>query len=191
MNFVIALFLTLSQALGLSDGSDPLFCADRTTLELRESTVKSGCLENERSLGATSITKAKKQIIGVHPKVALRFKVAQRAARDQGINLYIASGFRTLARQQYLFEQAIIKYGSARDAARWVLPPYISNHPRGLALDINYPGNPAGAAWLEKNGYIYGLCRVFENEWWHFEATTAPGKVCPPRLANAAQLVDW
>lgn len=190
MNFAVALFLTLTQVLGLSDGKAPLFCADRTTLELRESTIRESCLKTERSLGATPITKAKKDAAALHPKLKLRFDVAQRVARNEGVNLYIASGFRTLERQLFLFQRAIAKYGSESEAAKWVLPPYISNHPRGLAIDVNYPSDPSGAAWLEESGFRFGLCRVFDNEWWHFEATTIPGQPCPPRLENAQKLLD-
>jgi D-alanyl-D-alanine carboxypeptidase len=190
MYLAAVLFLTLSQALGISEGSKSLFCADRVTFTLRESSTSEGCLENERSLGASAITKSKVGASGIHPKVNLRFKVAERAAREAGIKLYIASGFRTLERQRYLFERAILKYGSEKEAAKWVLPPHLSNHPRGLALDINYPGDKSGAAWLEKYGYRFGLCRVFDNEWWHFEATTSPGESCPPRLPDAGILLD-
>lgn len=190
MNFAVALFLTLTQVLGLSDGKAALFCADRTTLELRDSTIREGCFKTERSLGTTPITKAKKDATALHPKLRLRFDVAQRVARNEGVNLYIASGFRTLERQLFLFKRAIARYGSEAEAAKWVLPPYISNHPRGLAIDVNYPDDPSGAAWLEKNGFRFGLCRVFENEWWHFEAATVPGQPCSPQLENAQKLLD-
>jgi hypothetical protein len=54
-------------------------------------------------------------------------------------------------------------------------------HPWGLAVDINYKtGRPEGAKWLEDNGYKFGLCRRYENEWWHFEPLVAPGEKCPP-----------
>ena len=190
MNFTVLLFLTLTQILGLSDSKAPLFCADRTTLELRDSTIREGCFKTERSLGTTPTTKAKKDATALHPTLRLRFDVAQRVARNEGVNLYIASGFRTLERQLFLFKRAIARYGSEAEAAKWVLPPYISNHPRGLAIDVNYPDDPSGAAWLEKNGFRFGLCRVFENEWWHFEAATVPGQPCPPQLENAQKLLD-
>jgi D-alanyl-D-alanine dipeptidase len=32
---------------------------------------------------------------------------------------------------------------------------------------------------LEANGYRFGLCRRYENEWWHFEPLVAPGTQCP------------
>lgn len=185
MQWIVALFLTLNQILGIDTDVAPLFCADRITLELRATDTKSGCFESERSLGANVITKAKSNPVTLHPKVKLRFDVAQREASKEGVSIYIASGFRSLERQRFLFERALKKYGSETEAAKWVLPPYISHHPMGLAIDVNYPADPAGAAWLERNGWRFGLCRVFDNEWWHFEATTAPGTPCPPRLPNA------
>ena len=189
MHLVVALFLTVSQLLGLESPAKPLYCADRETFALRASDTKQSCLPSERSLGPSAITTAKPEATTIHPKVRLRFESARVAAAQEGISLYIASGFRTLERQRYLFERAVKKYGSESEAAKWVLPPDISHHPLGLALDINYPKDPTGAQWLEKNGYRFGLCRVFENEWWHFEATTAPGKRCPVLLPDATALM--
>lgn len=37
----------------------------------------------------------------------------------------------------------------------------------------------AGIAWLETNGYLFGLCRRYQNEWWHYEPMVAPGTACP------------
>jgi zinc D-Ala-D-Ala carboxypeptidase len=190
MHLAVVLFVTLSQLLGIDPDPKPLFCADRTSFTLRISDTSTGCSSSERSMGANPVTKPRTQPIGLHPKVKLRFEAAKRAAAADGVSLYIASGFRTLERQQYLFNRAIIKYGSESAAARWVLPPDLSRHPMGLAMDINYPGDPAGAQWLESNGWKFGLCRVFENEWWHFEATTAPGTRCPELVEDPRQLLQ-
>lgn len=190
MHLAVVLFLTLSQVLGIAPVSKPLFCADRVSLTLRISDTTTGCAINERSMGAGPIIKPRTQPTGLHPKVKLRFEVAKRAATADGVVLYMASGFRTLERQQYLFDRAIIKYGSESAAAKWVLPPLLSRHPMGLAMDINYPGDPTGAKWLEDNGWKFGLCRVFENEWWHFEAATAPGTHCPTLMKDPRQLIE-
>ncbi|MFN9960374.1 MAG: D-alanyl-D-alanine carboxypeptidase family protein, partial [bacterium] len=66
-------------------------------------------------------------------------------------------------------QQAIKKYGSYTKAAKWVAPPEYSHHPLGLAIDVNYPNDQKSAKWLELNGYKFGLCRIFKNEWWHFD----------------------
>ena len=116
-----------------------------------------------------------------------RFDEAKDAAKKDGINLYIQSGYRSLELQRKLFNDAIEKYGSTDEASRWVSPPGVSRHPQGIAIDVNYPADPAGAKWLEINGYKFGLCRVFENEWWHFEPNIAPGQRCPARYANAME----
>ena len=75
--------------------------------------------------------------------------------------------------------------GSETEAAKWVLPAQSSNHPKGLAIDVNYPMDPAGAIWLERNGWRFGLCRVYANEWWHFEGVISPCERCPALAPDA------
>jgi hypothetical protein len=53
---------------------------------------------------------------------------------------------------------------------------------------VNLNHDKSGASWLEANGATFGLCRVYENEWWHFEPLTAPGGICPPLLPDASQV---
>jgi LAS superfamily LD-carboxypeptidase LdcB len=127
-------------------------------------------------------------VVEIHPLLQNRFDAASAAAALEGVALYITSGFRSQARQELLFANAIKKYGSESEAAKWVLPARFSHHPQGLAIDVNFPKDPAGAKWLEDNGARFGLCRVYANEWWHFEAVTAPGQACPDMAENA--LVD-
>lgn len=124
----------------------------------------------------------------LHPILLQRFNAAYLAAKREGVNMYITSGFRSLSRQELLFEKAVDKYGDETEAAKWVLPAPYSHHPQGLAIDVNYPGDRSGAQWLELNGSKFGLCRVYANEWWHFEGVIAPGEPCPPLAPNA--LVD-
>ncbi len=167
----------------------PLWCLDSVTETLWRSVQEEGC-GPDKSLGATKISAPENEVSDLNIKVKNRFLAAQAAARKDGINLVITSGFRTAARQDYLFKRAIQKYGSAEEASKWVLPPSKSHHPDGIALDINYPGNPGDTKWLEVNGYKYGLCRVYKNEWWHFEPVIAPGEPCPPLVANALTKID-
>ena len=124
----------------------------------------------------------------IHRLLLARFNTAAAFAKADGVTLYITSGFRSVDRQEVLFEEALRKYGSETEAAKWVLPPQYSHHPQGLAIDVNYPGDKPGALWLENNGSRFGLCRVYANEWWHFEGVIAPGQSCPPLAPNA--LVD-
>ena len=135
------------------------------------------------------ITDSQSATVELHPILLQRFEAASIVAEKDGVNLYITSGFRTLTRQELLFEKAVKKYGSETEAAKWVLPAPYSHHPQGLAIDVNYPGDRPGAKWLELNGSKFGLCRVYANEWWHFEGVIAPGEPCPPLAPNA--LVDF
>lgn len=181
------LAIAISGLHGASGSELPLHCVERESYSVRVTTITAGCLEDEVSLGVSAITKPKNVVTGLHPKVELRFHVARAAAKIEGVNLYISSGFRSSERQKYLFNRALKRHGSYEEAVKWVAPPEISRHPRGLAMDINYPSDPKGAKWLEIYGYRYGLCRVFENEWWHFEPATAPGETCPVMFKNSAE----
>ena len=167
----------------------PLWCFDIEAESLWRSVVKKGC-GSDLSLGAGKITAPKTEASDLNIYVKNRFLAAQSIARKEGINLVITSGFRTADRQEYLFNRAIEKYGSAKEASKWVLPPNKSHHPDGIALDVNYPGNQVETKWLERNGFKYGLCRVYKNEWWHFEPLVAPGEKCPALVPNALTKVE-
>jgi LAS superfamily LD-carboxypeptidase LdcB len=126
----------------------------------------------------------------IDKQLMYRFKAAQMAAKKDGQTLYIASGYRTLSRQDNLFTQAVKRYGTVTEASKWVAPPLLSHHPWGIAIDVNYPDEPVGAGWLEINGSKFGLCRMYENEWWHFEPVIAPGWKCPPLVKDATFTKD-
>ena len=168
----------------------PLVCANKTTFELRTSNVIVGCLVEERSLGEGPIPYSLTAPKVLNETLEWRFKAAQAAAEVDGVSLQITSGYRSIERQKYLFSKAVKKYGSYMAAAKWVAPAEISHHPMGLAIDVNYPRNPSSAKWLEKNGYKFGLCRTFKNEWWHFEGNIAPGWKCPKMMKDATVLLN-
>jgi D-alanyl-D-alanine dipeptidase len=188
----LAFLLAFLSVNGVSQASDtiPLRCANKATYEIRISNVIKGCKKSELSLGAGAIPHSLIRPKALDKQLMNRFKAAQAAAKKDGQALYIASGYRSLARQKVLFAQAIRKYGSVREASKWVAPPLTSHHPWGVAIDVNYPNEPVGAGWLEVNGSKFGLCRVFENEWWHFEPVIAPGWKCPALVADATFSVD-
>jgi len=167
-----------------------LTCFDPQSASLRV-TIAEQCNDPLISLGNSVLSESATvdgEINSLHPLLQARFDAAQISAQREGVHLYITSGFRDQERQAALFANAIEKYGSETEAAKWVLPPQYSHHPHGLAIDVNYPGDRPGALWLEKNGSRFGLCRVYANEWWHFEGVIAPGERCPAMAANA--LVD-
>lgn len=133
----------------------------------------------------TEISDANGDTAALHPLLLTRFSVAQSFAQADGVELSITSGFRSLSRQQMLFDREVLIRGSESEAAKWVLPPQFSHHPQGLAIDVNYPDGRTEALWLERNGSRFGLCRVYANEWWHFEGVIAPGQACPELAPNA------
>jgi zinc D-Ala-D-Ala carboxypeptidase len=109
----------------------------------------------------------------------------RRAATDAataGVAFVVDSGWRSEAYQQQLLDDAISKYGSDQEAARWVATPDTSAHVSGDAGDI---GPSAATAWLSEHGAAYGLCRTYDNEPWHYELRPeASDHGCPPMYAD-------
>ena len=167
----------------------PIHCFNTPTEKLIIRPDFIGCVVGEdQPLGETEIIEGTKRPEEINPLVLARFLSAQAAAKELGIELSIDSGYRSLEKQNYLYQRAIKTYKSADEAIKWVLPENLSRHPWGLALDVNLNHDKSGASWLEANGATFGLCRVYVNEWWHFEPLTAPGGICPPLLSDASQV---
>ncbi|WP_396450111.1 M15 family metallopeptidase [Leucobacter aridicollis] len=104
------------------------------------------------------------------------------AASDSGIEFTITSGWRSQHDQQQLLAEAIVEYGSEAEAARWVATPETSVHVRGEAVDL---GPWEATEWLAEVGAGYGLCRLYDNEPWHFElVASAPTSGCPALLPD-------
>lgn len=97
---------------------------------------------------------------------AAAFDAARAAAAKKGVTIGIRSAWRSAAYQQILFDRSVGTYGSKAEAGKWVLSPKKSAHVKGYAVDVQ---PQAAGTWLEANGARYGLCRTYENEWWHFE----------------------
>ncbi|WP_245547224.1 M15 family metallopeptidase [Nocardia brevicatena] len=120
---------------------------------------------------------------GLHPLLAVAYTMAEEEAHARGVPLWINSGYRSREEQQRMWEEGLRTYGNPEEARRWVLPPAESTHVTGRAIDVApFPGT----LWLEFNGNRWGLCRTFDNEWWHFELVTVPGTPCPPRIPDAS-----
>lgn len=164
-------------------------CGNPKTGKLREIT-EGTCTIKELSLGVTPIERGAHRPKHLVTQFYNRYLVAKAAARKKGYSLYITSGWRSLSHQKYLYNRALKRAnGNKAEASRWVLPPNKSNHPWGIAIDVNYSAganNKKAAKWLEKNGYTFGLCRRYKNEWWHFEPLVAPGTKCPAMEKDAA-----
>jgi hypothetical protein len=116
------------------------------------------------------------------PALLGALRQAATVAADNGVDFYVDSGWRSPAYQEQLLREAVSKYGSEAEAARWVATPDKSAHVSGDAVDI---GPSGAAAWLSEHGADYGLCRIYGNEPWHFELRPqAIGHGCPPVYAD-------
>ena len=107
---------------------------------------------------------------------------AATAAADDGVTFLVESGWRSPAFQDQLLREAVLNYGSEKEAARWVATADTSPHVSGDAVDI---GPFDARAWLSEHGAEYGLCQIYRNEPWHYELR--PGAVdrgCPRMYAD-------
>lgn len=88
------------------------------------------------------------------------------AARAEGLNVYLSSGYRDYNTQSYLYNRKISQGYSAEDAARIVAPPGTSEHQTGLACDItdryyelkdSSLENTALYQWMSQHCHEYGF----------------------------------
>jgi D-alanyl-D-alanine dipeptidase len=123
-------------------------------------------------------------VANLDPTLLQALRRAAAAAATTGVGLVVDGGWRSPAYQQRLLDEAVGKYGSVAEAARWVATPETSAHVSGNAVDI---GPSRAAAWLSARGAAYGLCQVYANEPWHYELRAAAAvRGCPPMYADAA-----
>jgi D-alanyl-D-alanine carboxypeptidase len=112
-------------------------------------------------------------------------RALRRAARDAAVDrveIVINSGWRSPAYQERLLRQAVSKYGSDEEAARWVATADTSPHVSGRAVDI---GPSRATAWLSRHGAEYRLCQIYRNEPWHYELRAdAVEDGCPSMYAD-------
>jgi hypothetical protein len=105
-------------------------------------------------------------VANLDPAFLGALRQAATVAADAGVELVVDSGWRSPEYQEQLRHEAVSKYGSAEEAARWVATPNTSAHVSGDAVDI---GPAKAAAWLSEHGATYGLCQIYGNEPWHYE----------------------
>lgn len=105
-------------------------------------------------------------------------RTAAIAAEADGVTISVNSGWRSAEDQRRLQREAVARYGSEEEAARWVASPETSAHVSGDAVDI---GGADATRWLADHGAAFGLCRIYDNEPWHFERRPeATEHGCPP-----------
>lgn len=116
-------------------------------------------------------------IARLDPRLLKALREAAKEAKKNKVVFYVSSAWRSHAYQEQLLQLGIATYGSAEEAARWIAPPDRSLHVAGEAIDTD----GAATKWLGKRGARFGLCRVYENEPWHFELRPeAVTDGCPP-----------
>ena len=132
--------------------------------------------------GATVFDDELPGVANLDPDLLGALRQAATDAADEGVELFVTSGWRSPEYQDQLLREAIAEYGSEAEAARWVATPETSPHVSGDAVDIE----PSDAtAWLSARGAEYGLCRIYGNEPWHYELRPeAIDHGCPPMYAD-------
>jgi zinc D-Ala-D-Ala carboxypeptidase len=116
------------------------------------------------------------------PALLRALRRAATAAAADGVRFVVTSGWRSPAYEDQLLREAVSKYGSEEEAARWVATPSTSAHVSGDAVDI---GPVAALTWLSRHGAGYGICQIYRNEPWHYELRPeATDHGCPPMYAD-------
>jgi zinc D-Ala-D-Ala carboxypeptidase len=132
--------------------------------------------------GATVFDDEIPGVAKLDPSLLGALRQAATGAGHDGVEFVVDSGWRSPEYQEHLLQEAVSKYGSQEEAARWVATPDTSAHVSGDAVDI---GPSDAAAWLSEHGAGYGLCQVYGNEPWHYELRSeAVDQGCPPTYAD-------
>jgi hypothetical protein len=130
----------------------------------------------------TTVFDAIPAVANLDPDLLGALRQAATDAADEGVTVFVDSGWRSPEYQEQLLHEAVLKYGSEEEAARWVASPNTSAHVSGDAVDI---GRSDAAAWLSEHGAEYGLCQIYGNEPWHYELRPeAVDQACPPMYAD-------
>jgi hypothetical protein len=120
--------------------------------------------------------------IELHRLAAAAWTALVSAARSDGFGtplLLPVSGYRSVKRQEVLWQEALRKYGSREEARKWVAPPGGSAHQTGRAIDFYLGGKNSSAnainlrklavhSWLLANAARFGFY-PYEREPWHWE----------------------
>jgi D-alanyl-D-alanine carboxypeptidase len=132
--------------------------------------------------GTTVFDDAIPGVANLDPALLGALRQAATDAADDGVKFVVDSGWRSPEYQEHLLRQAVMKYGSEAEAARWVATPDTSAHVSGDAVDI---GLSDATAWLSEHGAEYGLCQIYANERWHYELRPdAVDRGCPAMYAD-------
>lgn len=97
---------------------------------------------------------------GVDPTAYAALQEMFAGAREEGISLWVASGYRSYATQKWLYNNYVSMDGKAA-ADTYSARPGHSEHQTGLAFDLNYVAdwfaNTKEGVWLAENSWKYGF----------------------------------
>lgn len=122
------------------------------------------------------------------PSVAAAFDLMRSAARADGVDLVVNSGFRSDAEQAILFAR--------NPDPRWVAPPGRSRHRDATELDINMGRGGAAHPWLARNAMRFGFAVRYSWEPWHIGylpgcGTGAAPSAGPGRPRSTVTVPAW
>jgi zinc D-Ala-D-Ala carboxypeptidase len=153
-----------------------------TMLLRREQRGALGEADGAVPVGTTVFDAGTPAVANLDPDLLGALRDAAIDAAGHGVALFVDSGWRSAEYQEQLLHEAVSKYGSEGEAARWVATPDRSPHVAGDAVDI---GHSDATAWLSAHGARYGLCQIYGNEPWHYELRPeAIDRGCPPMYAD-------
>lgn len=97
---------------------------------------------------------------GLDPTCKAQFDLLAKAAADEGLNIWLASGFRSYERQKTIYNNYVNWYGQAKTDTLSARPGH-SEHQTGLAIDVNSVtdsfGSTPEAAWLAEHAHEFGF----------------------------------
>ncbi|KIA81256.1 D-alanyl-D-alanine carboxypeptidase [Chromobacterium piscinae] len=100
------------------------------------------------------------------PAAAAAWQAMRRAAADQGVEMFLLSAFRSVARQHEIVAAKLARGLSLDQILRVSAAPGFSEHHSGCAVDIGAPGSPpleeafettAAFGWLERRAADFGF----------------------------------
>jgi D-alanyl-D-alanine carboxypeptidase len=123
------------------------------------------------------------------PLAAHAWRRLKNAAQTDGVELYLISAFRSVARQTEIFERKVRMGINIERILDFSAPPLFSEHHTGHAVDIGTPGRTdleqifeetEAFAWLKGNAGAFGFemsyppgnDRGFAYEPWHWRYTS-------------------
>ncbi|MBO4864990.1 MAG: M15 family metallopeptidase [Ruminococcus sp.] len=104
---------------------------------------------------------------GINPDAQMAFNEMQAAAWNDGINLFIVSGYRSYWYQDQLYWGYVSTRGSQDEVDRFSARAGFSEHQTGLAMDLNSASRSfegtAEAQWIEQHCADYGFIIRYPN----------------------------